>query len=79
MKRIVLHILAIWSIGALLAWPAMLLAGLLSDLGWLGSCFEGGCGYLAVFFVFPAIWIVLTGVAAALWFRWWRRRSETLD
>lgn len=56
-----------------LAPVALMLAGTLADLGWLGSCFEGGCGYAAVFYVFPLLWLILS-IAAILGLRRAMRR-----
>lgn len=58
-KRIGLILLAVAGSGLL----AFFLAAVLAGQGFLGTCFEGSCGYMALFFVFPLAWLVLLGVA----------------
>lgn len=53
---------------------AMFAAGLLAEFGYLGSCFEGGCGYAAVFFAFPLIWACLSVVGLILLWRFFPKR-----
>ncbi|MGC4026941.1 MAG: hypothetical protein QM744_18435 [Mesorhizobium sp.] len=63
MKRLALTLLALIVTGL----PAIFIAGALSDYGYLGSCFEGACGYAAVFYAFPVIWIALFVIVTLIW------------
>ncbi|MGH6761332.1 MAG: hypothetical protein ACRECW_07035 [Phyllobacterium sp.] len=54
---------------------AVALATLLAELGFLGSCFEGGCGYAALFVAFPLLWIILFASFVAC-FAIWRRKAK---
>jgi hypothetical protein len=71
LKRVALVLLALVISGI----PALFTAGMLADSGYLGSCFEGACGYAAIFYAFPLFWIVLF---IAIWAVWsvWRRLSR---
>lgn len=40
----------------------------LTHMGIFGSCFEGGCGYAAIFVGFPLITLVLTTAGCVIWF-----------
>lgn len=53
---------------------ALLVATVLAETGMLGSCFEGSCGYAAMFLAFPLLWIGLTIAFFIVWWRWARRR-----
>lgn len=47
----------------------------LARLGVFGSCFEGGCGYAAIFLGLPIITLLLTVLACVIWVIL-RRRSR---
>lgn len=53
---------------------ALLVATFMAETGLLGSCFEGSCGYAAVFLAFPLLWIGFTTAFFIGWWRWARRR-----
>ena len=58
-------------LGAILAILAMapvalFTAGYMSDSGMLGSCFEGACGYTAMFLAFPVLWVVMSIIAVLI-------------
>lgn len=73
--RIVAKI-AIWIVGLVMTGTAALFsAGGLADAGMLGSCFEGACGYVAAFVVFPLLWLALMVAFAIGWRIIVRRRA----
>jgi hypothetical protein len=43
-------------VSGLAAWTG---ADIATDYGLFGSCFEGGCGYGAIFLGFPVLWLSL--------------------
>ena len=43
------------------------------ETGVLGSCFEGGCGYAAVFLAFPLAWFILFALYVMALLIWRRR------
>lgn len=51
------------------------LTGTLSAHGVFGSCFEGACGYRAMFVGFPLIWIGMT-IAFLIGWIWLARRTS---
>lgn len=75
MKIAFLHILVIAAILAASALLAIVSVSLLAEQGAFGSCFEGSCGYAALFVGFPLVWLGLAVTGIALWIRWWRRRK----
>lgn len=55
---------------------AVYIAEQMANAGMLGSCFEGACGYTALFGAFPVLWIALftaTMVGYAIWSKRSRR------
>lgn len=72
--RVLIHILAICMIVVIAGGLAFLSLDPLGSRGVFGSCFEGACGYVAIFVGFPLIWFALTIVGIAAWIFWWRRR-----
>lgn len=65
--RFLLHLLVIASLIAASAFPALYGAAFVAETGLLGECFEGGCGYTALFLLFPIFWLLLAGGCIALW------------
>lgn len=65
-------IMVIIATSAAIAWVSL---DSLSNLGVFGSCFEGGCGYEAIFVGFPLITGTLALCGMWLWF-WWSRRPS---
>lgn len=71
-------------IGILIALAGILISGVLAlllvifmaEADMLGSCFEGSCGYVGLFLVFPPLWISFTIVFFIGWWRWARRRRN---
>lgn len=57
---------------------AVMIAGFMADAGMTGSCFEGQCAYNAMFFVAPALTLLLFFVARAVW-KTVRKRTEKPD
>lgn len=53
---------------------ALLSLNPLGNMGVFGSCFEGGCGYAAIFLGLPVITAGLTLVGCVIWFMLARRR-----
>lgn len=53
-----------WAISGVVAF---LLATLMAETGLLGSCFEGSCGYVGMFFVFPLAWLILFSASIAIY------------
>jgi hypothetical protein len=51
---------------------SLLVSPLFAQLGTMGSCFEGGCGYVALFIATP----VLTLMTFAFWRSWLKNASE---
>lgn len=51
---------------------ASIMAGLMTQAGALGSCFEGSCGYASAFIVTP----ILTLLMLPLWRRWVKRWGD---
>lgn len=72
--RVLGNVVVFVLIMAVSAGIALLLLDPLAHIGVFGSCFEGGCGYAAVFLGFPVMTLVLTGVGCAIWFALSRRR-----
>lgn len=66
--RILANVIVFLLIMAVSAVIALLSLDPLSHMGVFGSCFEGGCGYAAVFVGFPLITLVLTAVGCVIWF-----------
>ena len=60
---------------ALVAWTAagLPVADWLAARGAFGTCFEGACGYAAIFLFLP-LWAVGGTAATVLAVWWWRRR-----
>ncbi len=54
---------------------ALLLASGMASAGMLGTCFEGACGYAALFLAFPLLWLALLA-AAAIGYGLHRRRAR---
>ncbi|CDN93845.1 MULTISPECIES: hypothetical protein [Agrobacterium tumefaciens complex] len=52
---------------------AFLLSAALADSGLLGSCFEGGCAYAALFMVLPVTWFVLFALYVMALLVWRRK------
>lgn len=52
---------------------AFLLSAALADAGLLGSCFEGGCAYAALFMVLPVTWFVLFALYVMALLVWRRK------
>lgn len=76
MKTAFLHTLVIAAIIAASTLLALVSVALLTEMGAFGSCFEGGCGYAALFLGFPLVWLALVVAGIAFWVRWWRRRRK---
>ena len=72
--RIFTNIIAVLLILLASAGIAALVLDPLTRLGAFGSCFEGGCGYGAVFVGFPVITLLLTVIGCLVWFIWRRGR-----
>ena len=72
--RILIHILAICIIVVIAGGLAFLSLDPLASRGVFGSCFEGACGYAAIFVGFPLIWLALTIIGIIAWVFWNRRR-----
>lgn len=73
--NILLLVLGIVGSGTL----AFLASSALAENGFLGSCFEGGCGYAAVFMVLPLTWFVMFALyvmALLIWRKKPFRREE---
>jgi hypothetical protein len=64
------------ALAALAGWAAtgMPVADWMAARGWFGTCFEGSCGYAAVFVFLPA-WTLGGTVLTLLAVWWWRRRG----
>ncbi len=70
------------TIGILIALAGILLSGVLAflmalfmgEIGMFGTCFEGSCGYVAMFLALPLLWIFFTIAFFIGWWRWARRR-----
>lgn len=45
----------------------------MADNGLLGSCFEGRCGYAAIYAAFPLTWIILFAGSVIGYLAWSRR------
>lgn len=54
--------------------PALFIAGALSDHGLIGTCFEGACGYAAIFYAFPFIWLIIYVALLMVWTKWRDRK-----
>lgn len=52
---------------------ASLISAALADSGLLGSCFEGNCGYAALFMVLPVTWFVLFALYVMALLIWRRK------
>lgn len=63
MKRLALILVALIATAV----PALFAAGALADYGFLGSCFEGQCAYMAILFAFPLIWVALFSLTVLAW------------
>lgn len=50
-----------------------LITAYMGTLNMMGSCFEGACGYVALYFWFPLWWGILTLVFVGLLVRRWMR------
>ncbi|NWJ26278.1 hypothetical protein [Rhizobium sp. RM] len=74
--NIVLFVLGIVGSGTL----AFLLSSALAANGLLGSCFEGSCGYAALFMVAPLAWFVMFALYVMALLIWRKKpfRSEKL-
>jgi hypothetical protein len=75
MKTAFLHTLVMAAILAVSALLALVSVSLLAEQGAFGSCFEGSCGYAALFVGFPLVWLALAVAGIGLWVRWWCRRK----
>ncbi len=75
MKRVLTNTAAVVVIVAVSAFIALLSLDPLAHLSVFGSCFEGGCGYVAFFLGFPVITLVLSAAGCAIWFFWRSRRQ----
>ncbi len=73
MKRAAAWILL--ALASLVGWTALGLpvADWMTGRGWFGSCFEGACGYVAVFLFLP-LWAVGGTIVTLAGVWWWRRR-----
>lgn len=71
--RLVLHLVAVSALVAAALGPAFLAAAGLAETGIMGECVEGGCGYTALFLLFPIFWLVLSGLCIALWVHIYRK------
>lgn len=69
MLRFFLNLTAVLVIAAVSAGIAFLTMDPLASLGLFGTCFEGACGYVAVFAYWPIATIVLTVLGGIMWFR----------
>lgn len=49
------------------------LTAVMVETGTLGSCFDGGCGYAAVFLAFPVAWFFLFALYVMALLIWRRR------
>lgn len=76
MKTVCLHCFVITAIVVISAILALLCATLFAEIGAFGSCFEGGCGYAALYVGFPLGWGILMVLGITLWIRWWRKRQQ---
>lgn len=63
LKRIAL-LAGSWVISGIVAF---LLATVMAETGLLGSCFEGSCGYVGMFLVFPLAWVILFSASIAVY------------
>lgn len=54
---------------------AIFLADELARAGMLGTCFEGACGYAAIYGAFPLLWLVLFLASIVGYFAWAQGRG----
>lgn len=73
MYRFLTNLAAVLLIAIASAGIALLSINPLGRLGLFGTCFEGACGYVAVFAYWPLATMVLTVIGSLAWFVWRRR------
>lgn len=76
MTRFLLHAAVTLGILAVMIWPSVWLADMMARRGVFGSCFEGACGYGALFVGFPIAWAGFSAFGIGVWIWWWRRISR---
>ena len=78
MGRFLFHAAVTLAIVAVMFWPALGLAEWMARRGMFGSCFEGACGYGALFVGVPIAWAGFSALGIGVWI-WWRRRISRPD
>ena len=72
-KRALIHLTALVVIVMATGFPALYGAVLVAETGALGECREGGCGYTALFLVWPIFWILAVVICMAIWVTLYRK------